>query len=117
MNVNATQGIDGLRKALPELAAQGPRPGRGIRGGLHARARFRGKAESCRGLPGAGGARAGWVGRQSACLARNGMTLAEADASTGCASGHGAICNALEANIAPAGFVATALADPMTSIA
>ena len=45
------------------------------------------------------------------------MTLAEADASTGCASGHGAICNALEANIAPAGFVATALADPMTSIA
>lgn len=44
-------------------------------------------------------------------------TLAEADASTGWATGHGAICSALVANIAETSFVTDVLADPMSSVA
>jgi hypothetical protein len=39
-------------------------------------------------------------------------TLAEADASTGWTSGHGAVCSALVANIAEPPFVETVFADP-----
>jgi indole-3-acetate monooxygenase len=44
-------------------------------------------------------------------------TLAEADASTGWTSGHGAVCSALVANIAEPAFVEKVFADPMSSIA
>ena len=44
-------------------------------------------------------------------------TLAEADASTGWATGHGAVCSALVANIAEPSFVAQVFADPMSSVA
>lgn len=44
-------------------------------------------------------------------------TLAEADASTGWTTGHGAICSALVANIAETSFVDDVLSDPMSSIA
>ena len=59
----------------------------------------------------------GGLGGDLLDLLHKATTLAEADASTGWASGHGAICSALIANLADPVFSEVYLADPMASTA
>jgi len=117
MNVHSALTLEGLRKSLPELAAEARHRAEEFEAARNIAPDFVTKLKLAgvyrilvaREQGGLGGSLRDWFDMAS--------TLAEADASTGWAIGHGAICSALVANLAEPGFVDSVFADPMSSIA
>lgn len=117
MKVRYARSIDDLFTALPDLAEEARgraaefEESRTIAPGFVQRLKAAGvyRVLVAREQGGLGGGLLDWLDMAT--------TLAEADASTGWACGHGAVCSALVANIAEPSFVETVFADPMSSIA
>ena len=117
MHIHDAQPLEGLKQALPELAAEARNRAEEFEAARNIAPDFVVKLKRAgvyrvlvaREQGGLGGSLRDWLDMAT--------TLAEADASTGWASGHGAVCSALVANIGPAGFAAEIFVDPMASIA
>lgn len=117
MTLQPFQPLDALKRALPSLADEARSRAEEFESARNLAPDFVDKLKRAgvyrvlvaRAQGGLGGSLRDWLDMA--------LMLAEADASTGWAAGHGAICHAIVANIAPEGVVASVMADPMASVA
>lgn len=117
MSARPSETVDDLMSALPGLAAEARERATEFEEARNIAPDFVSRLKSAgayrvlvsREQGGLGGSLTEWLHMAT--------TLAEADASTGWTTGHGAICSALVANIAETSFVEEVLSDPMCSIA
>lgn len=117
MSVRPAQTVDDLMTALPGLAAEARDRATEFEAARNVAPDFVAKLKTAgayrvlvaREQGGLGGSLGDWLVMAT--------MLAEADASTGWTTGHGAICSALVANIAETSFVEDVFSDPMSSVA